>query len=61
MPETYINSKTFEKTNFTENPLTYNELEDCIFRNCNFADADLSNIIFVDCEFVGCNLSLANL
>jgi fluoroquinolone resistance protein len=59
MPETYVESKTFEKTDFTETALIYNELEDCFFHNCNFADADLSNIIFVDCEFVGCNLSLA--
>jgi fluoroquinolone resistance protein len=61
MQENFIQEKTFDGTDFTQNPLTKGEYEYCAFSNCNFADSDLSEFKFIDCTFNGCNLSLAKL
>ena len=53
--------KIFDKIDFTINPLTKGEYENCSFKTCDFSNADLSDIKFLECEFSGCNLSLANL
>jgi fluoroquinolone resistance protein len=57
----YFENKTFDKINFTLNPITKGEYEQCWFINCDFSNSDLSEIRFLDCEFESCNLSLANL
>jgi uncharacterized protein YjbI with pentapeptide repeats len=59
MQETYIRDKTFDKKDFTQNPLTKGEYENCIFNCCNLGYNDLSEFKFIDCEFNNCNLSLA--
>lgn len=61
MTPEYIEDITFEKINFTLNPVTKGEYEQCRFINCDLSDSDLSEIRFLDCEFESCNLSLANL
>lgn len=53
--------KTFEKLDFTQQPLPKDDYEGCIFLHCDFSNADLSDIKFIDCEFNGCNLSMARL
>ena len=61
MEQIYIEEKTFDKNNFTMNPLTKGEYENCVFKGCDFSNTDLSEVKFIKCEFLGCNLSLANL
>ena len=61
MEQVYIEEKTFDKSDFTQNPLPKGEYESCVFNNCSFSNADLTEVKFVECEFLGCNLSLATL
>jgi uncharacterized protein YjbI with pentapeptide repeats len=61
MTATYTQDKTFDRNDFSQIALTKGEYENCIFKNCNFADNDLSEFKFIDCEFSECNLSLAKL
>ena len=61
MKQIYIEEKTFDKINFTQNPLTKGDYEYCTFINCDFSNSDLSDIKFLECEFLGSNLSLAKL
>ena len=56
-----IQDQTFDKQDFTQNPLPHGEYDNCIFNNCNFGDQDLSGFKFVECEFNFCNLSLTKL
>lgn len=52
---------TFDKADFTQNPLVKAEYENCIFKNCDFAGRDLSGYLFIECQFLTCNLSLCKL
>jgi len=52
---------TFDKIDYTENPLPKGEYESCSFLNCDFSDSNLSEVIFMECEFENCNLSMAKL
>jgi fluoroquinolone resistance protein len=61
MKQVFIEEKTFDKIDFTQNPFSKGEYEYCNFVNCNFSHSDLSDIKFLECEFLGCNLSLVNL
>ena len=61
MKQVFIEEKTFDKIDFTQNPLSQGDYEYCNFVNCNFSKSDLSDIKFLECEFLGCNLSLVNL
>ena len=54
-------NSVFEKNNFSGNGLPKGEYENCLFRNCEFAESDLMNIIFIDCTFEQCNLSMAKI
>jgi fluoroquinolone resistance protein len=61
MKQVFIEEKTFDKIDFTQNSLSKGEYQYCNFVNCNFSQSDLSDIEFLDCEFLGCNLSSVNL
>ena len=61
MEEQFIEEKTFERKDFSENGLKKGEYELCTFLNCNFSNSDLSKIRFIDCEFYDCNLSSAHI
>ncbi|WP_373540162.1 pentapeptide repeat-containing protein [Chamaesiphon sp.] len=61
MKQVFIEEKTFDRIDFTQNPLIKGEYEYCNFVNCNFLESDLSGIKFLECEFLGCNLSLVDL
>lgn len=61
MEELLKSDETFEKTDFTKNPLLTGEYENCTFTACDFSSVNLSDSKFIDCQFVGCNLSLVNL
>jgi fluoroquinolone resistance protein len=61
MSQVFIEEKTFDKIDFTQNPLGKGEYEYCTFLNCDFSYSDLSELKFLECEFSGCNLSLAKL
>jgi hypothetical protein len=61
MEQEYIEEKTFDKIDFTQNPLTKGEYESCTFISCDFSNSDLADIIFMECEFENCNLSMAKL
>lgn len=61
MERTYIEEKTFDKTDFAQQPLTVAGYENCRFINCDLSHADLSGIHFMECSFTGCNLSMAKL
>ena len=50
--------KTFDKIDFTQQPHSPGEYDNCIFINCNFENVDLSEFKFVESEFKFCNLSL---
>lgn len=57
MQEIYTQDKTVERNN----TLIKGEYENCIFKDCDFADKDLSEFKFIDCTFKDCNLSLSKL
>lgn len=57
----YTQEKTFDKINFTLEPLAKGEYENCVFSNCDLSNADLTDMKFFDCDFTACNLSLAKL
>jgi fluoroquinolone resistance protein len=57
----YTEGKTFEKINFSKNPLFPGEYETCHYIHCDFSDANLSKIKFSSCEFVDWNFSLEKL
>jgi fluoroquinolone resistance protein len=61
MKQVFIEEKTFDRIDFTQNPISKGEYEYCKFVNCNFTQSDLSGIKFLECEFLGCNLSLIEL
>ena len=61
MTKVMVESKVFEKTDFSERSLNKGDYEYCKFLYCNFSGGDLSQLNFSDCEFIDCNLSLANL
>lgn len=56
-----IESKIYERIDFTVNPLPRDEYDSCSFLNCNFYNAELSHITFRDCKFENCDFSLAKL
>lgn len=53
--------ETFDKRDFTGEPLPKGEYESCVFKHCNFSGSALSSIRFIDCMFIGSNLSLVRL
>ena len=57
----YHQDKTFDKLNFTANPLAKGEYENCVFKNCELSNTDLTDVKFIECRFIACNLSLAKL
>jgi uncharacterized protein YjbI with pentapeptide repeats len=61
MEQVFIDEKTFDKNDFTQNSLIKGEYEYCTFINCDFSNSDISDIKFSYCEFIGCNLSLTKL
>ena len=61
MEESFIDSKTYDKIDFTVSPLAKGEYENCTFNSCDFSYTDLSEMKFIDCSFTGCNLSLVKL
>ncbi len=50
--------QTFDKIDYTLEPLKKGEYEKCVFSQCNFTNGDISHIQFSECEFVGCNISM---
>src|ERR1035437_10906576 len=61
MEQEYIEEKTFNKIDFTQNPLIKGEYESCNFISCDFSNSDLTDTIFMECECENCNLSMARL
>lgn len=61
MNDLYIESKTFDKIDFTHTTLEKGEYEKCVFTNCNFSESSLAAINFSNCEFKNCNLSMVKL
>lgn len=59
MSQIFELDQTFDKVDFTKNPLPKGEYEGCTFLNCNFSESDLTRIQFEECVFKECNLSLA--
>lgn len=53
-----VESKIFEKVNFSIEPLVQGNYEKCTFRHCDFSEVDLDKINFYECIFLHCNLSL---
>ena len=54
----YIESKIFERIDFTAVALPKGEYESCSFKDCDFSGCDLSGFSFSECSFSGSNLSL---
>lgn len=61
MEQLYIEEQTFEKIDFSREPLKKGEYEGCSFKYCDFGDSDLKEVRFIDCVFLECNLSTARL
>lgn len=61
MSQAFTQDQTFDKLNFSQEPLTKGEYENCTFTNCNFEETNLTEVKFIDCEFRDCNWSLAQL
>ena len=51
----------FKNKNYTSQPLTKGDYENCMFIECNFSNSDLSHLNFVECSFEDCDLTSANL
>ncbi|UOR05111.1 pentapeptide repeat-containing protein [Hymenobacter aerilatus] len=59
-PTVYLPENTFAR--WTADQLrTDTEWEQCLFVDCNFAEADLRHKRFIDCRFERCNFTLATL
>jgi fluoroquinolone resistance protein len=61
MAPSYFSDTTFEKKDYTKEPLAKGEYESCTFINCDFNASNLKSITFIDCTFNNCNLSNASL
>lgn len=61
MSTNYIEGQTFEKQNYTQNPLRKGDYENCVFKNCDFSSSDLAALSFINCTFQHTNLSLAKI
>jgi fluoroquinolone resistance protein len=61
MNPVFIEEKSFDKIDFTQNPLSKGEYEYCTFLNCNLSYTNFSDIKFLECEFSDCNISLVKL
>jgi fluoroquinolone resistance protein len=61
MEKIYIQEKTFESIDLSENVFPPGEYENCTFVNCIFSQADLTKMSFAECSFTSCNLSMAKL
>ena len=53
--------KTFEQIDYTKQPLSAGDYENCIFINCDFSNVNLSHFSFAECQFKDCNLSMTKL
>ena len=58
MSQAFTQDQIFDKLDFTQEPLTKGEYENCKFTNCNFEETNLNDIKFMDCNFQDCNWSL---
>ena len=61
MSQAFTQDQIFDKLDFTQEPLTKGEYENCKFTNCNFEETNLNDIKFISCDFHDCNWSLAQL
>ncbi|WP_373710049.1 pentapeptide repeat-containing protein [Kaistella sp.] len=61
MSQAFTQDQIFDKLDFTQEPLTKGEYENCKFTNCNFEETNLNDIKFMDCNFQDCNWSLVQL
>ena len=59
MSNVYAVEKTFDKVDFSHDPLPRGDYEGCRFDHCHFANADLSEITFIECTLHDCDLSMA--
>ena len=50
---------TFDRVDFTKEPLEIGEYEGCSFNNCNLMDVDFEDSKFIDCKFSACNITTA--
>lgn len=57
----YTEGKTFDRADFTLEPLPRGEYEECSFKGCTFLQADLTDVVFTGCSFDSCDLSMAKL
>lgn len=56
-----IEEQTFQKVDYTTEPLPKAKYEYCSFQSCDFSDSDLSEIKFLETTFTDCNFSNANI
>ena len=60
MSKKYYDDKEFVNEDFSAS-LEISEYDNCLFKNCSFANANLSMWTFTNCAFDGCDFSLAKL
>jgi fluoroquinolone resistance protein len=53
-----LQDQTFDKIDFSVEPLKVGEYSNCVFNNCNLAEAKLSHFVFEDCTFEACNMAM---
>ncbi|MEN9549851.1 MAG: hypothetical protein RIR12_2442 [Bacteroidota bacterium] len=51
----------FQQIDFSQQPATKSEYDNCQFTHCNFEATNLSGFVLIDCVFNHCNLSLCKL
>ncbi|MFP9116021.1 pentapeptide repeat-containing protein [Flavobacterium sp. RHBU_3] len=56
-----ITDLDYKKKDYTDNPLTKAEYDNCTFTGCNFENANLSGIVFSQCTFISCNMGNAQI
>lgn len=61
MTDSYFETETFERVDYTIRPFRKGEYDGCSFLHCDFSRTDITDCSFLGCRFVGCNLSLANI
>lgn len=57
----YYCDKKYSNNDFVKEGFAFGEYENCVFKNCRFANVNLSACVFISCEFVNCELSNAKI
>jgi fluoroquinolone resistance protein len=53
-----MHQNRYDTIDFSLNPPTYDEYENCAFTNSSFLQTDFADIVFIDGTFDNCDISI---